>query len=215
MNGRSLSGNDSGRLLLRMSARANATRALGPGLRFALWVQGCPFTCPGCIAPEFLPAAGGREIEPGQLAGEVLQVPGLYGITLSGGEPFAQAAGLADLLDLVAQRRPDLTVICYSGFTRAQLERQGACNEGVRRLLQRLDVLIDGQYLHELNRYDSRGLRGSANQSVHFLTARIAPDRAALETSRVGSKILRDDGEGTLLEVGVPTLAHWRASLGV
>jgi anaerobic ribonucleoside-triphosphate reductase activating protein len=159
-----------------------------------------------------LPATGGREFEAGQLAREVLQVTELQGITLSGGEPFAQAAGLADVLYLVARRRPDLTVICYSGFTRAQIERQGARDGGVRRLLRRLDVLIDGQYRHELN--DSRGLRGSANQGVHFLTSRIPPDRAAFETSPRRLEML-GDGEGLLLEVGVPTLAHWRASLDV
>jgi len=31
------------------------TRALGPGLRSVVWVQGCPFSCAGCIAPDWIP----------------------------------------------------------------------------------------------------------------------------------------------------------------
>ena len=35
------------------------TEAEGPGLRFALWFQGCPLRCPGCCNPEMLPFSGG------------------------------------------------------------------------------------------------------------------------------------------------------------
>jgi anaerobic ribonucleoside-triphosphate reductase activating protein len=199
----------SSRHRLRIAARVRATRVLGPGLRYALWVQGCPFACPGCIAPEFLPVEGGREIAIVALAREILDTPGVAGVTLSGGEPFAQAAGLAHLLDRVARDRPDLTVICYSGFTRAQLEGRTESDDGVRRLLQRLDVLIDGQYRHELN--DSRGLRGSANQAVHFLSGRIPPDRSLFETATRRTESL-DDEDGLPLEVGVPDLVQWKSS---
>ncbi|MEI3232768.1 MAG: 4Fe-4S cluster-binding domain-containing protein [Gordonibacter pamelaeae] len=32
----------------------------GPGLRFAVFVQGCTHGCPGCHNPESQPCAGGR-----------------------------------------------------------------------------------------------------------------------------------------------------------
>lgn len=28
-----------------------ACTVLGPGTRFALWVQGCPLNCAGCVSP--------------------------------------------------------------------------------------------------------------------------------------------------------------------
>ena len=31
-----------------------ATRTLGPGKRFVIWVQGCCFNCPGCVSPEWI-----------------------------------------------------------------------------------------------------------------------------------------------------------------
>ncbi|NCA71503.1 MAG: 4Fe-4S cluster-binding domain-containing protein, partial [Sphingobacteriia bacterium] len=45
--------------VLRLYSRIPRTRSLGPGLRFALWVQGCPLRCPGCMTPDALPFDGG------------------------------------------------------------------------------------------------------------------------------------------------------------
>src|SRR5690348_11966108 len=36
-------------LLVRVAATCTGTRALGPGLRSVVWVQGCPFRCAGCL----------------------------------------------------------------------------------------------------------------------------------------------------------------------
>jgi pyruvate-formate lyase-activating enzyme len=41
-------------LALNIAATCQATYALGPGLRSAVWVQGCPFRCPGCISPDWV-----------------------------------------------------------------------------------------------------------------------------------------------------------------
>ena len=38
------------------------TEAEGPGVRFALWFQGCPLRCPGCCNPEMLPFDGGTRM---------------------------------------------------------------------------------------------------------------------------------------------------------
>ena len=40
--------------------RATRTEAEGPGVRFAVWVQGCPMRCPGCCNPQFLPLNSGN-----------------------------------------------------------------------------------------------------------------------------------------------------------
>ena len=39
---------------LNVAAVCQATRALGPGLRAVVWVQGCPCRCPGCVAPDWM-----------------------------------------------------------------------------------------------------------------------------------------------------------------
>jgi anaerobic ribonucleoside-triphosphate reductase activating protein len=63
-------------------------------------------------------------------------------------------------------KRPELNVISYTGYQIEQLTTDDAL-----RYISLLDVLIDGQYIHEKN--DNLGLRGSSNQRVHFLTDRL------------------------------------------
>src|SRR5919198_2604401 len=77
-----------------------ATEAEGPGLRFALWFQGCPLRCPGCCNPEMLPFEGGTPMSVAEVLRQVEEAArdhGVEGITLLGGEPFAHAAGAAAL----------------------------------------------------------------------------------------------------------------------
>ena len=95
---------------LTLYARLPRTRALGPFTRFALWVQGCPFHCPGCMTPDARPFEGGETVAIDRLAAEVLAVDDIEGLTVSGGEPFTQAAGLAALVRQVRAYR-DLGLI--------------------------------------------------------------------------------------------------------
>ncbi len=76
-----------------------------------------------------------------------------------------QAGILLQLLSRIQAVRI-LTVICYTGFTLEALREDRAPE--VMDLLESIDVLIDGPYKYQLN--DNRGLRGSSNQRVHFLT---------------------------------------------
>ncbi|WP_030605876.1 4Fe-4S single cluster domain-containing protein [Streptomyces fulvoviolaceus] len=156
--------------LLNVAATHVGTRALGPGVRSVVWVQGCPFHCAGCVAPEWIPDRPARQAGPGELAAELLADPRVTGLTLSGGEPMQQATGLAALVRQVREVR-DVSVICFTGH---RLERLMARppSAGVPDLLAVVDVLIDGVYVAGLN--DGRGLRGSTNQRVHHLTRRLA-----------------------------------------
>ncbi len=153
------------------------TRAEGPGERYALWVQGCPLRCPGCCNPELLPFAGGRAVATDDLVREILAEPGLEGLSLLGGEPFAHAAPLARLA--VAVRARGLSVMVYSGYRRDELAAMATRGEpGVAELLAATDLLVDGRY--DRTRPDTRRRWiGSTNQVLHFLTARYAPDDPA------------------------------------
>ena len=145
---------------------STGTRELGPGNRYAIWVQGCPFNCKNCITPEGIPVRVNKIIPIARLAENIIDSPHIEGITISGGEPFLQAAGLSQLLAVVHAKRPELTIILFSGFRLAELDWMEA-----KELLSMVDVLIDGRYLEKLN--DNKGLRGSSNQKIHFLTERL------------------------------------------
>src|SRR5437868_7176146 len=81
---------------LQVAQIVPVTEAEGPGVRFALWFQGCPLRCPGCCNPEMLPFEGG---EPVTVADVLRQIEaaardhGVEGLTFLGGEPLAHAAG--------------------------------------------------------------------------------------------------------------------------
>jgi anaerobic ribonucleoside-triphosphate reductase activating protein len=182
--------------LLNIAAVTSATRALGPGVRSALWVQGCPFRCPGCIAPEWVLDEPARLATPEELVDELLADPSVTGITFSGGEPMLQAAGLAEVVRLARQVR-DVDVICFSGYQLEDLRSQPP-NHAVSTFLSQIDVLIDGPYIAALN--DNQGLRGSSNQRIHYLTPRLIT--YFLEEAPRRAEINIKDGQAFL--VGVP-----------
>jgi len=150
---------------------------LGPGLRYVIWTQGCPFHCAECATPDSRPITNDKEVSTIVLARDILSQPNIKGITISGGEPFLQAASLANLLTIVLNERPELTVIVYTGYQIEDLK--GAASEA---LLAHTDLLIDGPYRQELN--DNQGLRGSSNQRLHFLTPRLLPWKEELNRGK-------------------------------
>ncbi|NUT52420.1 MAG: radical SAM protein [Saccharothrix sp.] len=185
--------------VLNVAATCVGTRALGPGHRAAVWVQGCPFRCRGCVAPDWIPDRPARVVGVRELAAELLADPDVDGLTFSGGEPMAQAAGLAALARAVRAER-DVSLICFTGYRLPRLRARPPA-PGVAELLAEVDVLIDGQYVDRLD--DGRGLRGSANQEVHHLTDRLRGSGYDFEHRARTAEIRVGEREVTL--VGVPT----------
>lgn len=181
---------------LNVAAALVGTSVLGPGLRAVVWVQGCPLCCPGCLAPGWIPFTPARLVSAEALANELLAHPLISGLTFSGGEPMAQAAGLARVARLARARRR-LDIICFSGFTLERL-RQAPPYPGVADLLEQVDVLIDGPYIAQQD--DNRGLRGSANQRIHHLSGRLAG--VDLQSAPRRAEVVVRDGH--MLLVGVP-----------
>ena len=152
---------------LRLAQRSHGCTVLGPGRARCFGCRAARFRCPGCVASETLPFDGGETVEIDALAAELLALPNLDGLTLSGGEPMSQPVALARLIDRLRDSR-DLSVLSYTGYTLGELRRSGTFAQ--RELLDRLDVLIDGLYIRE--RHTQLRWRGSDNQQVHFLTPR-------------------------------------------
>lgn len=190
--------------VLRVAHLAERTRALGPGTRSVVWVQGCPFRCKGCVAPETLDPRDGTPARVSSLARRLLAVEGADGVTLSGGEPFAQAKALAALVDRLRAGRPELSVMAYTGWSYERLRDQGT--SGQRALLERVDILVDGPYVKR--RHTPLRWRGSDNQRLLFLTDRHADERDVPDRS-VGLEVTMDE-EGALSWIGVPPVRGFR-----
>ncbi len=156
---------------LRVASWVDVTEAEGPGARFALWVQGCTVRCPGCCNPAMLDSAGGRAVSPAEVVREVAAVRHrIEGVTLQGGEPFEQAAPLAEVARAV--RPLGLSVMAFSGYTLEEL--RAARDPGVAALLAETDILVDGRFDRERPERERRWV-GSSNQRFHFLTGRYRP----------------------------------------
>lgn len=183
--------------LLNVAAVSLNTHALGPGVRAAVWVQGCIIHCPGCIAPDWIPVRPAHLVDPDLLAQELMSDPAITGLTLSGGEPMLQAAALARLVYQARQLR-DIDVICFSGF-RLQTLIQNPPSPGVEGLLQSIDVLIDGPYLEPKN--DNQGLRGSSNQHIHYFSDRLR----SFNFDQASRKVEIEVFDGQAFMIGIPT----------
>lgn len=198
---------------MNVAATCLGTRALGPGRRSVVWVQGCPFRCAGCIAPDWIPDREANLVPADVLAEELLADPAVDGLTFSGGEPMAQAGPLAAVA-AHARRIRDVSLVCFTGYTLRQLRGSSAPPDAAA-LLSHVDVLIDGRYVAA--RDDGLGLRGSANQGIHHLTDRLRDHDADL-TRAPRSAEIRISGDLATMNVflvGVPTLEVRQALDGV
>lgn len=153
------------------------TRAEGPGDRFAIWFQGCPFRCPGCCNPEMLRFEGGQRSTVGDVITQLTQTandhPHLEGVTLLGGEPFAHAFAAS----LIARGAKDLnlSVMIFTGYRFEELETNP--DPDVKQLIAHTDLLVDGLYEQDQPDFNRRWI-GSANQEIHFLTVRYSAEDA-------------------------------------
>lgn len=133
----------------------------GPGLRLTVFTQGCPHRCPGCHNPDTHDPAGGREAELAELIALLDANPLLQGLTLSGGDPFLQAAQCTALAR--AARDRGLDVWTYTGWTYEQLLAEGDPDRLA--LLAATDVLVDGPFAVARKSYAAL-FRGSDNQRL-------------------------------------------------
>jgi anaerobic ribonucleoside-triphosphate reductase activating protein len=181
---------------LFLAAMKIGTHALGPGYRAVIWVQGCPFHCNGCISPQWI-VPGGTETDISEIICKILEEPSLDGLTISGGEPMMQALPLYRLIRNLKKARRDFNVICFTGYRYQDLMKSPPSNM-VGKLLKEIDVLIDGPYVASKN--DNIGLRGSSNQTIHFLSEALKDQ----DFEHHPRKIEIDVYDGEAFIIGIP-----------
>ena len=94
---------------------------------------------------------------------ELLKPDYIEGFSLLGGEPFEpeNQEELVRLLKEIKENYPKKNIWCYTGYTFETLLR----NPLQAKLLQYIDVLVDGKFKQEL-RDESLCFRGSKNQRL-------------------------------------------------
>ena len=135
----------------------------GPGIRMAVFVQGCPHRCPGCHNPQTHDFSGGHLVSVSSVFEQYKENPLLRGITFTGGEPFCQAEALVALGRLV--RQSGGTVITYTGYLYEDLLEMAKDHPEIGDLISISDWLIDGPYVESLRSLEL-DFRGSSNQRI-------------------------------------------------
>lgn len=133
----------------------------GPGIRMAIFAQGCPHRCPGCHNPETHLPIGGKYRTVAELLSYYEESNLLRGVTLSGGEPFWQAKAFSSLAKAIRKRGGD--IITYTGYYYEDLQKMN--DPDVDALISYTDLLIDGPFIKELKTL-TLAFRGSSNQRL-------------------------------------------------
>lgn len=113
----------------------------GPGVRFVVFLQGCPLRCKCCHNPDTWDMNGGKEYSPEEILNKVLRYKDYFGkeggITLSGGEPLMQSEFAFEIFRL-----------CHENGINTCLDTSGCIlTDTVKALLDETDrVLLDFKY---------------------------------------------------------------------
>lgn len=132
---------------------------LGPGKRVGIWFCGCPRRCKGCSNPELWEFQERYLTSPRlvyELVSRIAKDHVIDGFTITGGDPMYQEAELKELLVLLKRISDD--IIVYTGYRYHEMDPAALAD---------ISVLIDGEYVEELN--DDTLLRGSSNQEIYII----------------------------------------------
>lgn len=91
----------------------------GPGIRFVLFLKGCPLRCLYCHNPDTWSMSGAFTLEASEIVDRVLKYKSYYkdgGLTISGGEPLVQIDFVSEVCKL-AKEKGIHTAIDTSGCT--------------------------------------------------------------------------------------------------
>lgn len=109
----------------------------GPGIRFVVFLQGCPLRCKYCHNPDTWDVRGGTAYTPEELIGEILKYKSYMdysggGVTFTGGEPLLQAEFLLEVCRLLKPHGISIA-IDTSGYI---------WNDAVKELLEYVDLVL-------------------------------------------------------------------------
>lgn len=145
----------------------------GEGIRTVIWTQGCPHNCKGCHNPTTHDFNAGTLVDIDYVLDELEELKGQDGITLSGGDPVCQS----EACTLISEKAHELglNVWCYTGYTFEKM----IMNPKQKKLLENIDVLVDGKFVLEEKSYDLY-FKGSRNQRIIDVPKSLEENRVVL-----------------------------------
>ena len=174
---------------LRLAGVVRESIVDGPGLRFAIFCQGCPHNCPKCHNQDTHDFSGGYDCDIQKIVNAIEENPLISGVTFSGGEPSHQPVAFLEIAKKVKSR--GLNIWMYSGYTleellsransaisdldnpnddSSQTSEKNKEQVALKGLLGLVDVLVDGKFINELKDL-TLPFRGSRNQRIIDMAA--------------------------------------------
>ena len=165
----------------------------GPGIRYVVFMQGCPMRCLYCHNPDTWDIGKGREVEPAELLREYEKNKMFYrngGITVTGGEPLLQIDFLIELFSL-AKEKGIHTCVDTSGFT---FDKSNATSvEKHKKLIEVCDL-----FLLDIKHIDDAGhkkLTGQTNMHTLDFAKFLSDNGKSMWIRHVLVPTLTDDDE--------------------
>ena len=136
----------------------------GPGIRYVVFMQGCPMRCLYCHNPDTWKMTDGKSVTAEELLAEYDHNKAFYrngGLTVSGGEPLLQIDFLSDLFEK-AKEKGIHTCIDTSGITFD--EKNQAYISKLDRLMELCDlVMLD---IKHIDSEKHKALTGKGNENI-------------------------------------------------
>lgn len=135
----------------------------GPGLRYVVFLKGCPLRCACCHNPDTWTDEGAVLMSPGEVMDKIRKYKEYFGaeggVTVSGGEALVQAEEVTELFKL-----------CHKEGVNTCLDTSGCrLDEKVKVLLAETDlVILDIKYTNNIG-YE-KYVRGSFSDTLAFLS---------------------------------------------
>lgn len=149
----------------------------GLGCRVTLWVSGCIHHCNGCHNPQTWNFNHGILFgkEQKEKLFEILALPYIKGITLSGGDPLCSYDDCFNLVKEISEKFPNKDIWLYTGYTLDEIY-----NLGKDEILSYIDVLVDGKF--DSTKMDrSLAFRGSTNQKIWNINRHVNPPKEVVQ----------------------------------
>lgn len=136
----------------------------GQGNRVTLWLSGCSHHCPGCHNPQTWAFHSGREFteEAKEKLFEILSLPYVDGVTLSGGDPLDSAAELLPLVHEIRERYPEKNIWLYTGYEEEEIKDNPLFMDVVK---AGVDIVVVGRFILS-QKTTTLPFRGSTNQKI-------------------------------------------------